>query len=209
MTALQSEIRNPKSEMAGPLIILSGPSGSGKSTIVSRLLAMPELRLRQSVSATTRPRREHERDGEHYLFCTPEQFRKMAAAGEFLESAEVHGHCYGTPRSSVQELREKGFTVVLVIDVQGAAQVRKLCPDAESIFVTTSSVEALEQRLRDRHTEDDASLRRRLANARGEIERASEFTHQVVNDDLERAVSDVRTIIMNRIREGETQCSTT
>ncbi len=194
--------------MIGPLIILSGPSGSGKTTIVERLRAMPELRLRPSISATTRPKRDGEIDGEQYSFLAPPEFEKRRKAGEFLEWAEVHGHKYGTPRQAVEDLRKKGYTVVLVIDVQGAEQVRPKCPDALSIFLTVSSVDTLEQRLRDRHTEDEESLRKRLANARVELTRAGEFTHQVLNDDLERAVADVRTIIMNRIREGESQCST-
>jgi guanylate kinase len=188
--------------MIGPLIILSGPSGSGKTTIVNRLRAMPELRLRPSISATTRPKREGEVDGQQYYFLTPEEFERRRRAGEFLEWAEVHGHMYGTPRQAVEDLRKQGHTVVLVIDVQGAAQVRPKCTDATSIFLTVSSVDTLEHRLRDRHTEDEASLRRRLANAREELRRAGEFTHQVLNDDLERAVADVRTIIINRIREG-------
>jgi guanylate kinase len=120
----------------------------------------------------------------------------------------VHGHLYGTPRQALENLRKQGYTVILVIDVKGAEQVRPKCPDATSIFLTVSSLDTLEQRLRDRHTEDEASLRRRLANARVELTRAGEFTHQVLNDDLELAVSDVRTIIMDRIREGERQCST-
>jgi guanylate kinase len=194
--------------MTGPLIILSGPSGSGKTTIVERLRAMPELRLRQSISATTRPQREGEIDREQYFFLSAEEFEKRRQAGEFLEWAEVHGHRYGTPRAAVEALRRQGYAVILVIDVQGAAQVRPKCPDATSIFLTVSRLDTLEHRLRERHTEDEASLRRRLDNARTELTRASEFTHQVLNDDLERAVSDVRTIIMNRIREGESQCST-
>jgi guanylate kinase len=194
--------------MVGPLIILSGPSGSGKTTIVGRLRAMPELRLRPSISATTRPKRQGEIDGEQYFFLTSEEFERRRQAGEFLEWAEVHGHKYGTPRAAVEAMRKQGYTVILVIDVKGAEQVRPRCPDAMSIFLTVSSLDTLEQRLRDRHTEDEVSLRRRLANARVELTRAGEFTHQVLNDDLEQAVADVRTIIMNRILEGETQCST-
>src|SRR5262245_16070909 len=194
--------------MIGPLIILSGPSGSGKTTIVGCLRAMPELRLRPSISATTRPKRDGEIDGEQYYFLTPEEFERRRKAGDFLEWAEVHGHNYGTPKQAVEELRNQGYTVILVIDVKGAEQVRPKCRDATSIFLTVSSIDTLEQRLRARHTEDERSLRQRLANARIELTRAGEFTHQVLNDDLEQAVSDVRTIIMNRIREGESQCST-
>src|SRR5262249_17830461 len=130
--------------MTGPLIILSGPSGSGKTTIVERLRAMPELRLRPSISATTRPKREGEIDGQQYYFVSPEEFEKKRQAGEFLEWAEVHGHKYGTPRQALEDLRKQGNTVVLVIDVQGAAQVRPKCPDATSIFLTVSALSTLE-----------------------------------------------------------------
>lgn len=188
--------------MKGPLIILSGPSGSGKSTIVSRLLAMPELRLRQSVSATTRPRRDGEIDGKHYFFLTPEMFGARRDAGEFLECAEVHGQCYGTPRNHIEELRQQGHAVILVIDVQGAAQVRQVCPDAVSIFLRTTSLETLEKRLRERGTEDESSIQTRLTNARAELARAGEYTHQVLNDDLDRAVQEVRAIILNNLPEG-------
>lgn len=185
----------------GPLLIISGPSGSGKSTIASRLIAMPELRLRQSISATTRPRRDGERDGEHYFFLSDEEFRSLIERGEFLEWAEVHGKKYGTIRRLVDEWRREGWGVVLVIDVQGAATVRRVYPDAVSIFVKAPSFEVLEQRLRQRQSESEESIQRRLANARSELARASEFTHQVVNDDLDRAVTEIRSIILDLRRE--------
>jgi guanylate kinase len=188
--------------MNGPLIILSGPSGSGKTTIASRLLAMPDLRLKQSISATTRAPRAGEIEGKNYFFLSPAEFEAKKAAGEFLEWAKVHDWYYGTPRKTVEELRRQGFAVMLVIDVQGAAQVRRSCPNNVSIFVRAPTLDALEQRLRDRHTEDEAEIQRRLDTARSELARADEFTHQVLNDDLERAVNDVRTIILNLSREG-------
>src|SRR5262249_45314878 len=122
--------------MVGPLIILSGPSGSGKTTIVGRLRAMPELRLRPSISATARRKRDGEIDGQQYYFLSPEEFERRRKAGDFLEFAEVHGHKYGTPKQAVEALRKQGHTVILVIDVQGAEQVRPKCPDATSIFLT-------------------------------------------------------------------------
>src|SRR5262245_32854062 len=112
-----------------PLIILSGPSGSGKSTVICGLLAPGDLRLRLSVSVTTRPPRPGERDGVHYYFWTRERFEAERAAGGFLEWAEVHGNCYGTLRREVEPYREQGWGVILDIDVQGAAQVRVQCPD--------------------------------------------------------------------------------
>jgi len=189
--------------MNGPLIILSGPSGSGKSTIVARLKSMPELRLHQSVSATTRPPRDGERDGVDYYFVSPEEFAAKSVAGEFLEWAHVHGHDYGTPKGPIDQLRERGHPVVLVIDVQGAEQVRRTCPDAVSIFLTTSALEVLERRLIDRQTEDAPSIRRRMANAELELLRADEFTYRVLNDDLEDAVRHVRSLILQHSPQGE------
>jgi guanylate kinase len=192
---------NAEARTLGPLLIISGPSGSGKSTIVSRLTAMPDLRLRQSISATTRPKREGEQHGRHYYFLSDEDFRSKIDRGEFLEYAEVHGHKYGTLRELVDEWRRQGWAVVLVIDVQGAAQVRQCCPDAVSIFVKTSSLDMLEKRLRERQTETEESIQRRLANARKELARADEYDYQVVNDDLNQAVEQIRSIIMTHRRE--------
>jgi len=187
----------------GPLIILSGPSGSGKSTVVARLLEIADLPLRQSISATTRPPRPHERHGVDYYFLTPEEFEAKYQANEFLETATVHGFRYGTPRGPVQELRRRGFGVVLVIDVQGAEQVRRQCPDHLSIFVQTSSMEVLERRLRERGTENAAKMQERLANARIELGQAECYHFQVVNDDLDTAVRDVVAILRDRFYGGE------
>jgi guanylate kinase len=179
----------------GPLIILSGPSGSGKSTVISRVLKESGLPLRVSVSATTRPPRPGERDGVHYHFWAVEKFLAQVQAGAFLERAEVHGKYYGTLRAEVEPYRERGVGVILDIDVQGAEQVRRLCPDNVSIFLKAPSLEVLEQRLRARGTEDDAAIARRLANARRELERIGEYDHVVVNDDLETAVAQIRELI--------------
>lgn len=185
----------------GPLIILSGPSGSGKTTVTSRLLADSSLPLRQSISATTRAPRPGERDGVHYYFLTPEEFRRRIDAGDFLEWAEVFGDYYGTPREPVERMRRQGIGQLLVIDVQGAEQVRRTCPDQVSIFLTTPSLEVLEQRLRARHSEDEPRIQRRLIAARKELERASEYTHQIVNDELEHTVRELRSVITPLFRE--------
>jgi guanylate kinase len=179
----------------GPLVILSGPSGAGKSTVVKRLLDGGEWPLRLSVSATTRPPRGKERDGVEYHFWTRERFLAEVAAGAFLEWADVFGNCYGTLRSEVDPYRERGVGVILDIDVQGAVQVRQKCPDAVTVFLRTSSMDEYERRLRKRHTEDAPALQRRLAAARGELAHAGEYQHQVINDDLESAVADLRAII--------------
>jgi guanylate kinase len=179
----------------GPLIILSGPSASGKSTIIGRLLAPGDLPLRLSVSVTTRQPRPGETDGVHYHFWTRAQFEAERSAGGFLEWADVFGNYYGTLRREVEPFREQGQGVLLDIDVQGAEQIRLCCPDAVGVFLKTSSLEAYEKRLRGRGTETEEAIRRRLAEARRELERAGEYNYQVINDDLDTAVRNLRAIV--------------
>jgi guanylate kinase len=183
----------------GPLIILSGPAGSGKSTVINRLIAESDLPLRRAVSVTTRSPREGEKQDIDYHFRTEEQFRQHLDAKEFLEWAQVHGKdYYGTLRSEVDPYRARGMGVILVIDVQGAAQVRKLYPEAVSVFLVASTWEIYEQRLRNRGTEDEASLARRLATAQQELTRVreqKEYQHEVINDDLGETVRQLRELI--------------
>jgi guanylate kinase len=192
--------RTPGNEMHGPLLIVSGPSGSGKSTVVARLREIcTDPPLHVSVSATTRQPREGEENDVHYHFWTREQFEGGLDAGAFLESAMfVNGHYYGTPRDEVDPWREKGWGVVLVIDVQGAEQVRRNCPDAVSVFLSPPSMEELERRLRGRGTEDEASIQRRLEAARREMARRGEFKHQIVNDDVEATAAELCKILRTR-----------
>jgi guanylate kinase len=177
----------------GRLVVVSGPSGSGKSTLVKRLLGRPDLRLTVSVSATTRAPRAGEVHGRDYLFLSPEEFERLR--GELLESAVVHNHQYGTPAGPVRRAIEQGLCVVLVIDVQGGFQVRQKVPDALLVFIQVPSLEILEARLRDRGTDSPATIERRLATARRELEMASRYDVQVVNDDLDRTVEQLAAIL--------------
>jgi len=180
----------------GRLVVISGPSGSGKSTLVRRLLERPELRLTVSVSATTRAPRPGEVSGRDYLFLTPEQFEQIQSRGDLLESAQVHGHHYGTPAEPVRQAMAQGLCVALVIDVQGGLQVRRNVPDALLVFIQIPSLEVLENRLRARGTDDPATIAKRLAAARRELEMASHYNVQVINDDLDRAVEELASILI-------------
>jgi guanylate kinase len=181
--------------LPGRLIVLSGASGSGKSTLVARLLDQTKLPLRRSVSATTRARRPDELFGFHYYFLTREAFEEDRDLAGFLEWAEVHGHLYGTPAGPIRQALEEGFCVILVIDVQGAMQVREKVPNALLIFVHAPDPDTLEGRLRARGTDDEPTIQKRLANARREIALAERYDHQIVNDDLDRAVDQLAAIL--------------
>jgi guanylate kinase len=186
----------------GPLIILSGPSGSGKSTVISRLITGAGFPLRLSVSVTTRPPRAGEQDKVHYHFWTRAQFEAEKQRGGFLEWAEVFGNYYGTLRREVEPYREQGQGVILDIDVQGAAQVRRQCPDAVAVFLKTSPLAELERRLRRRGTESEEAIRRRLEGARRELEHEAEYDHVVINDDLEQAVAGLRALVGRLFERG-------
>ncbi len=180
----------------GPLLlIVSGPSGSGKSTLVQRILEMPGTM--PSVSCTTRPRRATESSGKCYDFVTEEQFEAMVRRDEFLEHARVFGkHSYGTPRKWLELSRASGNDLVLEIDVQGAAQVKKKLPEAVAIFILPPSRAELERRLRSRGQDSEEEIERRLAQARDEIQAFGKYyDYCVVNDDVERAGRDVLAIV--------------
>jgi len=178
------------------VLIFSGPSGSGKSTLVQKVLELPGTM--PSVSCTTRPRRATEASGKCYDFVTSEHFDAMVARGEFLEYARVFGkHSYGTPKKWLEESRSKGLDLVLEIDVQGAAQVKRKLPESVAIFILPPSRQELERRLRSRGMDADEEIARRLAKAKGEIELAEKFyDFCVVNDDVERAGREAQAIVM-------------
>ena len=179
-------------DLPGRLVVVSGPSGAGKSTVTGRLLLQPGIRARLSVSATTRPPRGTEQDGRDYHFMTREEFEAALNRGEFLEWAEVHGNLYGTPTGPIKEVLARGECVILVIDVQGGAQVKRRVPNALLVFIDAPSLDVLERRLRDRGTDDESAIRRRLENARHEIAiGVRDYDIVIPNHDLDLAVAQL------------------
>lgn len=178
----------------GLLIVISGPSGAGKGTIYNAVTARcPELC--KSISVTTRTPRAGEKEGVHYYFRTEAQFNDMVARGEFLETAEVYRHHYGTPQAPVYKMLEDGKDVFFEIDIAGAKQIKAKYPECVSIFIMPPSFAVLEQRLRGRGTEDEQSLRTRIGSARGELEQYGCFDYIVFNDEAEKATERVMAVI--------------
>ena len=181
-------------ERGGFLLVLSGPSGAGKGTLVDRLIAArPECVF--SISSTTRPRRSTERDGVQYEFVTREEFERRRSAGVFLEWAEVHEHLYATPAKFVDEQIRAGRVVVLDLDVQGGASVRRARPDAVTVFIYPPSIEALRQRLLQRNTDSPEVVELRLKNAPAEMSEYREYQYLVMNDLLDRATERLVAIV--------------
>jgi guanylate kinase len=179
----------------GLLFIVSAPSGTGKTTLVERLVEhTPSLKM--SRSYTSRPAREGETDGVDYNFVTRPKFEAMAAAGEFLEWAEVFGNLYGTGASDTETLLASGHDVVLVIDVQGARKVRARGIETTTVFVMPPSMAVLEQRLRGRSKDSETEIQRRLQVARDEVAAFAEYDFVVVNDELTSAVDRLRSIVV-------------
>jgi len=178
----------------GLLFAVTAPSGAGKSSLIRALMAAdPGIAL--SVSYTTRAPRPGEQDGREYHFVDPASFSAMLERGEFLESAEVHGHRYGTSQKVIDQTRASGRDLVLEIDWQGAAQVRLLHPDTIGIFILPPSMAELERRLRARAQDAEAVIRRRMQNAVEEMSHAAEFKYAIINKDFDDALQDLRAVV--------------
>ncbi len=182
----------------GKLFVLSGPGGVGKSTITKAIADHPEFWV--SVSATTRTPRAGERDGVDYFYISDEEFQKRISTGQFLEWAEFAGNKYGTPASQVQEKLNKGLNVILEIEIDGARQVRKSSPDAKLVFIAPPSWEELVKRLEARGTDSEERRAERLALAQEEMAAQNEFDYVMVNDQLDRVISELVSLAADRKR---------
>ena len=180
--------------MSGTLFVITAPSGAGKTSLINALLR-EDPRLKLSVSYTTRAPRPGEQDGREYHFVDEATFLAMRERGEFLESAEVHGYRYGTSKRVIEEALSRGEDLILEIDWQGAAQVRRLYPECVGIFIHPPSIEELERRMRSRGQDAEAVIRRRLENAREELAHAGEFEYAIINKDFETAKQSLAEII--------------
>lgn len=182
--------------MSGSLFIVSAPSGAGKTSLVHALLNInPQIDL--SVSYTTRNPRAGERDGKDYHFVSRDTFLEMAGRGEFLESAEVYGNLYGTSQTWISQEIAKGNDILLEIDWQGAAQVRKLFPACISIFIMPPSIDALEQRLNGRGKDSGQVIAKRLAAAREDVAHVAEFDYVIINDNLNEALRELNAVVLS------------
>jgi guanylate kinase len=195
MAAAGHEIRG-----RGRLFVIAAPSGAGKTSLVKALLERrPELHV--SISHTTRKRRATEEHGREYYFVEPAEFLALRDEGQFLEHAQVFDNYYGTGRAGVEALRQSGHDVILEIDWQGAQQVRKVLPDCQSIFILPPSRAELETRLRNRKTDSEQVIERRLRDAVTDMSHYAEFDRVIVNDNWETAVTQLLSILRGEGKE--------
>ena len=189
--------RNLEADTRAGLFVIAAPSGAGKTTLVKALVARnPDLRF--SISYTTRKQRVTEVDGRDYFFVGPHEFLSLREQGELLESALVFDNYYGTSRSQVEEYLAAGHHVLLEIDWQGAQQVRESMPGCMTIFILPPSRAELERRLRDRRTDTEQVIERRLRDALGDMSHWREFDYAIINDDLDQAVGELEAVLQGR-----------
>src|SRR5574340_1856688 len=190
--------------MPGNLFVISAPSGAGKTSLVHALLNInPQIEL--SVSYTTRNPRPGERDGKDYHFVSRETFVIMMERGEFLESAEVYGNLYGTSQTWIGQAITQNRDILLEIDWQGAAQVRRLFPECVSIFILPPAMEALEQRLRGRGKDNDEVIAKRMAAVREDVAHVAEFDYVIINDNLNEALRELNAVVLSARLRGTRQ----
>ncbi|NUE65735.1 MULTISPECIES: guanylate kinase [Snodgrassella] len=192
---------------SGHIFIVSAASGTGKTTLVSRLSAnQPDIRI--SISHTTRMPREGEQNGVHYHFVSRSEFEEMIAGNAFIEHANVYGNYYGTSLKAVESLTQQGYNVILEIDVQGAEQIRRLLPEATSIFILPPSMTELTERLQNRGTDSEEVIAYRLEKSREEIEQSKLFDYVIVNQELTQAEQDLLAIIRSVGLRAQAQSQT-
>jgi guanylate kinase len=178
------------------LFVIAAPSGAGKTTLIKSFLENSSTRnLKLGISCTTRSKRKNEINGESYLFKTKTEFQEMVKNGDLLESAEVFGNLYGTPKKWVQEQLNQDIDIILELDWQGAKQIKENYPDAVLIFILPPSLEALQERLSKRNQDSEGDIEKRLAQAKIEITNGSSFDQIIINDDFESAEKDLNLII--------------
>jgi guanylate kinase len=196
---LGSSTVSPGTAGATPVFVITGTSGAGKGTLERALLKrMPELEL--AVSATTRERRPSEQHGREYWFLSEDEFDRKVEAGEFLEWVQLDwGPRSGTLRTEIDRIRAAGRIPLLDLETEGALHVRDRVPGAVTVFVRPPSFEENERRLRERATEDESEIEKRLAAARAQVEQANEFDYMIVNDDLDRAVGELEEIVRREL----------
>ena len=200
--------QNPTYHRTGPgsLFVIAAPSGAGKTTLTRMALAQ-NPRLALSISTTTRAPRPGEENGVHYHFVSAVAFKQMQLAGEFLESAEVHGNCYGTTRRGIEALLSEDRDVILEIDWQGAQQIRKIYPESVGVFIVPPSFDVLETRLQGRGQDSAEIIACRVANAREELQHLDEFPYVIINENLDEALAELLAVFAAaRVRlENQTQ----
>ncbi|MDO8733545.1 MAG: guanylate kinase [Elusimicrobiota bacterium] len=175
-------------------IVISAPSGAGKTTLI-KLLMKKVIGLSYSVSATTRPSSKKEKNGRDYFFISAKEFLQRKKANEFIETALVHGHHYGTLKKQLDQKLKTGKAVVLDVDVKGAINVRKHCPQSLLIFIAPPSIKILEERIKNRHRDTEKEIQRRLKNARKEMRYKKFYDYVIVNDKLDRAFNELKKIM--------------